>query len=299
MTAERRPTLLEYTELWMATVMRHLPVTWSSAIGGYFGARHGRRAIAKRRKWVRRMHENLERYSLVKDPREQERRIVEYTRRIGRIYGEFAVLQRLVEEGRVEVVGLDNLSGLSKPAIVASAHLSNWELVGHVMVLLGGPAADLYVPPANPIRHRLILEARNRWGPGGELIPASPTAMVRLQKALKRGADLILFVDEERDGYVWAPALGRRLSLGGNRWFAARLAARQQVDILPVHVETIGLARYRIVIEPKLVPVGEDADDRARSLADQMEHRLEAWIRARPEEWYWLSMFEFDRQPPG
>lgn len=299
MTTERRPTPAEYAEYCMALVMQYLPVSWTSALGGFIGAKRGRQAITKQRLWVRRMHDNLKRFKQIEDPTERERRIVEYTRQVGRIYSEFTVLHRLVRDGRVELVGEEHLASISRPVILVGAHLSNWELIGHVLAKLGPPAASLYAPPDNPLRHRLALKARRGWVEGGELIPASSSAMSRLQKALLRGANQLLFVDEERDGYIWAPGLGRQISYAGNRWFAARLAARHQVDLLPVHVETLGPARYRIVIEPKLNPEGDTDAIRARSLADQMDRMLDRWIRARPEEWYWLAYFEYAKPGPG
>lgn len=300
MNGERRPTPVEYLELGLSVLMRHLPVTWVSAIGAWFGARYGRRGIAAGRKWVKRLHGNIERFGGVADPAERERRIVDYTRRVGSIYAEFTVLQRLVEEGRVEVVGVEHLQGLSRPAILASAHLANWELVGHVLTLLEGAGSVLYDPPANPIRHRLAVEARLAWrrGRDGELVPASPGAMRHLTRAIAQGRNLLMYVDEERDGYIRAPSLGREIPYAGNRWLTARLAARYQADVVPVHVEHLGQARYRVVIEPKLIPGEGDAETRARSLADQMERHLDTWIRAHPEHWYWLPWFEPGRPAP-
>ncbi len=301
MSGERKPTLAEYLEGGMAAVMRHLPVTWTSAIGGYFGAREGRRAMAAGRQWVARLHRNIERFSGVADAAERERRIVAYTRRIGRIYAEYTVLQRLVAEDRVEVVGREHLGGLSRPAIIASCHLAHWELAGYVMTLIDGANCALYAPPDNPIRHRLAVRARIGWQPNPkpELVAASPSAMRQLTRAIGQGRNLLMYVDEERDGTIWGPSLGRPLPYAGNRWLTARLAVRHSADIVPVHVEATGNARYRIVIAPKLAPGEGDADTRSRALADQLDACFDAWIRAQPEHWYWLTRFERDAPLPG
>jgi len=294
-TQERKPTLLEYTELWLSVLMRRLPVGLVSAIGGYFGARVGRQAIVGARLWTKRLHANIERFSGVSDPVVRQQRITEYTRRIGQIYAEFTVLQRIVREGRLEVVGAEHLQGLSKPAIIVSGHLANWELVGHVMTLLEGGTSALYAPPDNPIRHRLAIKARGNWGKDCELIPSSPQAMRKIARAVERGRNLLMYVDEERSGYIWSPSLGRRIPYAGNRWLSARLAVRYKADIVPVHVEPIGVARYRLIIEPKLVPRGGDDESKARSLADQMDCHLDAWVRAHPEHWYWLPFLDVDK----
>ena len=299
MKPERKPTLAESSELWLSLLLRHLPVAWTSAIGGYFGARQGRKAIAAGRKWVKRLDGNIERFSGVADAAERERRIIEYTRRIGRMYAEFTVLQGIGEEGRLEVVGGEHLRGLSRPVILASAHLSNWELVCHVFHRLEGVTCVLYDPPENPIRHRLAVRARSGWHPEPELVPASASAMRQISRAIGQGRNLLMYVDEEKDGYIWAPALGRRLPYAGNRWLTARLAVRYNAEIVPIHVETVGNARYRLIVQPKLAAGDGDAETRARTLADQMEQHLDAWIRAQPEQWYWLNVLDMDKRLPG
>jgi KDO2-lipid IV(A) lauroyltransferase len=294
----RRPTLGEYQELWAAALLARLPVSWTSAIGAYLGARRGRRGIAAKRLWVDRLHRNLDRLCRQTDRTERERRLVAYTSRIGRLYAEYTVLQKIVREGRLEVVGLAHLQGLSRPAIFASCHLANWELVGHVLTLLDAPAFALYDPPQNTIRHRLATQARLGWRSDFQVVPTSTHAMRQLCKALANGCNLLMYVDEVKDGYLWAPSLGRRIPYSGNRWLTARLAIRYQADVLPVHVERIEGARFRILISPKLVAVGGNDDERVRSLADQLDQVLNTWIQSQPEHWHGLWEFDLDKPLP-
>jgi KDO2-lipid IV(A) lauroyltransferase len=298
MSRSRRPTPGEYLELGLAGIMRWMPASWASAIGAYLGARRGRRGIAAKRLWVDRLGRNLERLQPEPDPRKRAQRIVSYTSRIGRQLAEYMVLHKIVREGRLEVVGSEHLQGLSRPVIVASCHLANWELVGHLGTLLDTPAVAVYDPPENPIWHRLANSARLRWRPDYQVVPASPHAMRQICKALASGCGLLMYVDEVKDGYLWAPSLGRRIPYTGNRWLTARLAVRYRADILPVHVERVGAARFRLVIAPKLVALGSDEDERARSLADQMDGLLNSWIGSQPDHWYGLWEFDLDQPLP-
>jgi lauroyl/myristoyl acyltransferase len=300
-------TPAQYRELWLTRLMRHLPVTWVSAIGGYLGARYGRELIAERHAWVAQLSRNFEFFLGITDPDEQLRHVIAYTRRFGRIYAEYTALQRLVAQGRVEVVGREHLAGVSRPSIVVGCHLSNWELAGYVLLMLEGDACALYLRQDNPVRELVAAQARRSWHDSTrnlELVPASPRAMWQpramrqLVRALNSGRNMLIYIDEPRSDYVWAPSLGRKLPEAGNRWLTARLAVRHQLDILPVHVETLGVARYRIVISPRLSPGKGDEAACIRALADEMDRWLETWIRPDLENWYSLKDFVHDKPPP-
>lgn len=302
----RRPRLSfkDRSELMLAGLFRYLPIRWVSEIGAWLGARQGRRAIAANRLWVGRMHVSLERLWGVTDPQERERRIIAHTRHVGRVYAEIPVLHRLVKSGRLEVVGAEHLENLSKPVIIASCHLGNWELMGRVPEMIGGRWCDIYLPLGEGVREKLAAKTRTGWrfegGVGADYVPAGPSTLRQVSKAIARGSSLMIFIDEEKHGYVWAPSLGRRIPYEGNRWFAARLAIRYGLDILPVHIEPNGPARYRAVIEPKLsVPSDGMDDDKARALADRLDERLDTWIRQWPDHWYWLPLLEMDKSAPN
>jgi lauroyl/myristoyl acyltransferase len=296
----RKPTLDEYRDLWLSVLLRHLPVSWVSAIGAYGGARFGRRGLAGGRLWVERLRRNIERFSGISDPEEVDRRVVEFTRRIGRVYTEITVLQRLVAQGRVELVGREHLQGLSRPALIATCHLGNWELAGHIMSLLDGGSCVLYAGPDNAIHQRLAARTRLNWqaAPRPLLVLPSPTAMRQITRAIASGRNLLMFVDEVWDNYIWAPNLGRNLPEAGNRWLTARLAVRHEMDIVLFHVQCTGPARYRILIAPKLVPGDGDVKARVRALAGQMDQYFDACIRAHPEQWLYLRLFEHERPAP-
>lgn len=288
--------LNDYFELFLARIFRALPLFLVSKIGGWLGARQGRRGIKANRLWVARMHNNLERLWEVTDPAERERRIIEHTRRVGRTYAEIPVLDRLVKAGKLEVQGLENLEHLSKPFIIISAHLSNWELMGRVTEIIGGRFCDVYLPLSGA-HAQLVHEARMKWryegGEAGELIPAGPGALRAVTKAITSGSNVLLFIDEEKDGFIRAPSLSRDIPYTGNRWFAARLAVRHQLDVLPIYIESCGKGSYRAVIEPKLIASGKgDTNSQARALADLMDARLDNWVRKSPDDWYWLPLLE-------
>jgi len=294
----RKPTLSQYSELWLWALLRRMSVDRASGIGAWLGARKAREGIGAGRLWVQRMHTNLERLCGVNDAAERERRIVAFAARMGRLHAEYAVLDKIVHSGRLEMVGLEHLRGQERPAIIFSGHLANWELAGYPMALLDNGCCALHESLDNPVRQRLATRTRSWLRPDFQLIPASSQAMRRITKALAGGSNLLLYIDEHKDNLVWGPSLGRTLPNAGNRWLAARLAVRYQADLVPVHIQRTGDARYRLVVEPRLHSAAVGKDERIADFASQMDRYLEAWVMANPEDWYGLSLFEPDRPFP-
>ena len=288
-----RPKTEETFEAFMVQLLRRMPMTWASWLGGEIGAKRGRAALKGTSLWVNRLRRNIEHFSGITDPAELDRRVIAFTRRIGQHYAEYSNLQRLYTSGRVEIVGGEYLDAAGRPFILVSCHVANWEYVCALAYKWADWTA-LYLPLGSWIRQKSVLEARKAW-PGVGFIPASPSAARQLDRTLQQGKGRLIYIDEEKEGYVWGPSLGRTLPYAGNRWLAARLAVRHDVNIIPVFVEYLGLAKYRVVVQPALErPAGMAGETLARHLADQIDARAEAWIRPRIENWYWLPYFEAD-----
>lgn len=296
----------EQIELFLARSFSYLPLSWVRKIGEALGARSGRKAIVAQRKWVARLHDNMRRLSGVDSSEERERRIIDYTRRIGRLYAEIPVLHRLDAKGKVEVQGKEHLAQIDRPVILVSAHLSNWEMIGHLIKHeIKGPWSVLYLPLKSKVRTQLVCEARTGWNPSqpGEsaLLPTDTRSSLRkINSAIAEGKNLLIFVDEEKHDYVWAPSLGRKPYYTGNLWFAARMAVKHQMDILPAYVEPVGDDGYRVVVEPVIkVLEKEEPQAQAYKLAQQMDQSVDRWVRKWPEHWYWLPLLELDKEPPN
>jgi len=274
----------------MVKLVRSLPISWASWLGGELGALQGRKALKGANLSVLRLRANIARFSGVTDPAELDQRVIAFCRLTGRIYAEIPNLQRLYAAGRVEVVGEENLVAAGKPCIIVGSHVANWEMLGAVAYRVNGLSV-LYSPIRNAFRLDIVLAARLAW-PDVEMIPKSPAVALRLDRALKKGRNLVILVDEIGLGYVRGPSLGRSLPYAGNRWLAARLAARNDVNLVPVFVECLGFARYRVVVQSPLErPNGMGGATLERHLADQIDRRLEAWVLPRIETWHCLPNF--------
>lgn len=288
-------------DLLLARLFTVLPLNWVAKIGKYLGERHARRGMRAHRKWVQRLHQNYEQLWGVQDAATRERFIIEHQGRMGRVLAQIPVLHRLVRANRLTLCGTEHLTQLKGPVLIVTAHLSQWELIGRVAELIGGQMCDIYLPQSGA-REQITQKVRMGWrlaeGRPGKLIPAGAHTMREVARAVDAGSHLILFIDEEADGEVRAPRLGRESIYAGNRWFAARLAIKHQMTVLPVHFETTEQGNHRAVIEPVIpLPTEGSPVEQAKQLADTLDEKLEQWVLRAPYDWYWLPLLELNQTP--
>ncbi|WP_428036178.1 lysophospholipid acyltransferase family protein [Amphritea sp.] len=286
------------SELLFARLLRLLPIDVASAIGGWLGRRSARKAIRLKRKWVARLHHNFERLEGLTDPQAREARIIEHIDHIGRVYAEYPVLHKIAAE-RLTVTGSEFLANVDGPIICVSAHTGHWELMAEVMRRHGIMGAVLYDPIPDKARLQQALKIRKYFCPedtGNRHIPASPTAARELLGWLKSGRGLLLYIDEEKDGLVWSPALGRELPFQGNRVMAAKLAVKHNAPLIPIHIQRKTGANYEAIIESPIVPkANSDRASATADVAEQLNSTLERWLEEDYSHWYWLAQLNLDK----
>lgn len=279
----------------MARLLRFLPVDVASEIGARIGRHRALKAIKLQRKWVARLHRNFERLEGIEDAQTRQQRILEHIEHIGRLYAEYPVLHKIARK-RLSIHGAEHLHGLTGPAIFVSAHTGHWELIAEVLRRHRIPVADLYDPIPNKVRLQLAMEVRRRLCPeqtGNRFVPASSTAVRELVGWLKKGGNLVLFIDEEKDDFIWAPALGRELPFAGNRALAARLSVKYQVPIVPMHIQRRTGANFDAVIDHPLYPLEYANSEQA--MGEELNTSLESWLKDDYGHWYWLAQLELDK----
>jgi lauroyl/myristoyl acyltransferase len=286
-------------DLALARTMQRLPINLTSDIGALLGKLEARNGIKSNRLWIKRLHANIERFHKIENHTEREEIIYKHLSSIGRTYAEFMSQQKIIEQNRIELVGEKYLKSIDQQVIVVSCHLSNWELMGHVICQLNRPICGIYLPPKNPVHYYLATEARLQWSIPHDYFAIAPNAMRRLNQNLHDGSNLLLFIDEERDGYISAPSLGRKIPYSGNRWLAAKLAVKHGLSVLPAYIVPTGKGTYQAIVEPLIeIPTGKDKYENACLLADKMDERLNAWIEPRLDQWFWLRYFDYGMAKP-
>jgi len=208
---------------------------------------------------------------------------------LGRVAAEYPHLRKIrVFEpgGRVETHGFEHMDravAAGRRMIIFSGHLANWEIGMLAAVQYGSPVAQIYRAANNPRVDRMIRRFR---GAGGELIPKGPVAARRAIAVLRSGEHLTLLADQKMNDGIPVPFFGRAAMTAPA--FAA-LALRFDCDLLPARVERLGCTHFRLTVFPPLpLPRTGNAHADIAALMALVNRTLEAWIRDRPEQWFWL-----------
>ncbi len=191
------------------------------------------------------------------------------------------------DEGPITISGIDQFVALrddGKPAVIFTAHLANWEVLGVIATRFGLKTVLPYRAPTNAHFAEDMLSEREALM--GTLVPNSRGAAFEIATAMEAGAHLGMLVDQKLLGGLRVPFFGHPAPVNP---LAARFA--RQFDC-PVHgARAIRLPGGRLHLElTPPVDMPRDADglvDIAAATA-KITGVVEGWVREHPEQWLWL-----------
>lgn len=268
----------------LLAALRLLPIETASAVGGWFFRLVGPLLSADK---VART--NLARAMPELGQRDVDRIVREVWDNLGRGAAEYAHLHRIdTREGdRVELLGEEHLIAArdsKAPFIIFSAHMANWEMASLVAAQRGCKLANIYRPASNPGMDRLIQKVRA--GFTAELLPKGRAGARGVLKVMNEGRPLGLLIDQKFNEGAPIPFFGRPAMTATA---PAELALRYRCRVLPVRLERLPRARFRVTINPPMeLPDSGDRDADVTSLLTAMNAKVEDWVRARPGQWFWV-----------
>lgn len=210
---------------------------------------------------------------------------------VGRMVVDMARSDRLLRPAGANAVRFDGREKLEearlrgKGVLVITAHFGPWELLPLIHALHFGPARVVARPPDNPRLDDLLTRLRER---GGNRVIRKRDAVRAILQALRRGETVGILIDQhidEKEGVV-VPFLGRPASTVSA---PALIAMRSGAAVLPVAIVREGYGRYRFLVGDE-VPVRRSGDFRADLVQNtaRFAAAIEAFIRARPDHWFWV-----------
>lgn len=187
---------------------------------------------------------------------------------------------------------LENESG----TLLATAHFGNWEwAAAWIAAHQAKPVSFVYKPIHNPWIERMVLRDRGRVGM--QLVSTRESRPRELVKQLRaRGiVGVLLDQDAGRQG-TFVPFFGRPASTAMGM---AELAARMNLNVLFCFCERVAPCRFRIRVLAAPTPPPElERDEAARRLMLKYHEALEAAIRERPEQYFWMHR-RWKTRPPA
>lgn len=164
--------------------------------------------------------------------------------------------------------------------IGACTHTGNWEALTSVIAVSPRmPIGVIYQRLANRFIDRDVR--RFRTASGATLFDRK-SEFLSATRHLKNGGALAVLMDQHAgDHGVWVPVFGR---LASTSPVPASLAIRFGAPVIPIAVETIGTARWRVTLGEPLEPEGDSAE----AFTARITAQIHAMLERSPEDWFWL-----------
>jgi KDO2-lipid IV(A) lauroyltransferase len=168
-------------------------------------------------------------------------------------------------------------------AIVASAHLGNFELGGRVLA-----ARYRLLDVVKPMRNRRfgdwLERERGRHGIGTVTVDGAAPAVLA---HLRGGGVVSLLLDQDAGaGGVRLPFLGREASAWPG---AARFSLQTGCPVVPMGILREPDGGHVLHIGAVLRPGGRTADEAGiRTYAAEISAAVESYVRLAPEQWFWV-----------
>jgi KDO2-lipid IV(A) lauroyltransferase len=255
------------------------------------GALAGRLMCAVLPKKRRRIRQNLERIA-VENPR---RSTWQAGAHIGRTMAEMSWLlwqSRARVDAQIRLQGLDEMKAAvaeGRGALLAAAHIGNWELGAQAAARAGVPVAAVARLLGSPRTEAAIARMRSDGGVQ-TLIRGAPGSSVAAYRCLRNGHILACMMDRLSAGRrTTVPFLGAhvRMPLG------PLMLARRTGSRIVVGDAFRGPDGVMNVIFRALPHVDAESET-IEELAHRVAAALEAVVAEHPEQWYWIY-----RRPAG
>ena len=215
---------------------------------------------------------------------------------------EFSSLSRTNRQELLNEVSIEGLEYLDQAleekgrgVILVTGHYGNWELFGAAFVARGYPTTFLVKEQSNPLASK--MQNRLRAMGGIEIVKQGPLVARGVLRALQKGHLVGILPDQNAGRHgVFVDFMGRSAStFKGPAFFAWKA----NVPIVQGYVRRLPDGRHVAKIEPPIYPdPTAPEDEEVRRLTQRFTKDLERWVRAHPENYYWVHR-RWKTRPPG
>lgn len=182
----------------------------------------------------------------------------------------------------IEASGLEHLDAAlaaGKGAILITAHFGNWERMSSYLAIRGYKLSAVARDANDPEMNALVESLRQA---GGIEVISRGNAARQVLTRLKKNEAVGILPDQNSDE-IFVPFFGVPC---GTVQGPAVLSTRSSAPILPTYCARVGVGKYRLWMEPPLVP--EEGFEPVEGLTRAVNQSLENAIRQYPEQYLWI-----------
>ncbi|KQW80926.1 lysophospholipid acyltransferase family protein [Brevundimonas sp. Root1279] len=263
--------------------MRLLGVERASALGGWL-----LKALGPKTGTQKTVMRNLRIAFPDMSPAEREALALAQWEQTGRSFAETAVMDRLVAENRIEVVGLERLHAIrdsGRPVVFVGGHFANIETLAATITGAGVNCQITYRAANNPYVDAQIIAARARYGVK-LFAPKGGDGARELLAGLARGESVALMNDQKFNEGPEVTFFGQPVNAAPG---PSRLALRFGTVLQTMSVVRLPGVRFRVTVyDPiELEKTGDRQADIARGV-QQITTFIEDRVRESPIDWFWV-----------
>ncbi len=263
-------------------IFRLLPLDIASALGGWLGRKIGPHISVHRV-----ANRNLERAMPELSTEDRARILIGMWDNLGRVIGEYPHLNTPLMVERIhfedpEFIAHYRDSG--SPLMFVGAHMANWEIAPKAASILGMPLVLIYRPVKNPFVDRLIHRIRLAFCVS--MHAKGMRGASQAIRAIRAGQSVGMLIDQKMNDGVAIPFFGMEAMTAPA---AAEIAIKYDCPLIFCRIERENGAHFRVTFTQIEKPATNDtAALDAVELMRSVHTILERWIRARPEQWFWV-----------
>jgi Kdo2-lipid IVA lauroyltransferase/acyltransferase len=214
-------------------------------------------------------------------------------RNLGRMVPEFLLSSRMSAAELETFFVYDGLERLEaerargRGVIVCTGHFGHFEMLGAVHALKGIPITMITRRLGRSRLNDLWRGARERAGVE-DLVARRGGTLAAARRALKEGRVLGYIIDQNQPfrRAIFPTFFGVKAATAAT---PAVLAIRTKAPVFFAVAVPLEGGRHRVVVEGPLAPPATGrGQDAVLAFTQDLNDRLEKWVRAYPEAWYWL-----------
>lgn len=219
---------------------------------------------------------------------ERERLALGQWEQTGRAFAETALMDRIVAQDRIEVVGLERLHAIrdsGQPVVFVGGHFANIETLAATIIGSGVPCQITYRAANNPYVDAQIIAARARYGIT-LFAPKGGDGARELLAGMARGESVALMNDQKFSEGPEVTFFGQPVNAAPG---PSRLALKFGTVLQPMSVVRLPGVRFRLTVyDPIAVEkTGDRSADIARGV-QAITRFIEDRVREHPVDWFWV-----------